>query len=120
MLSSPVPVSPFFVICLICGMIFALGGWIFRKYPPKKINNWYGYRTPSSQKSQERWDFAQNYSSKEMIRLGFLFLIISLPGLILPGTYVLMEVFAGVIVLIILTLAMLYRIESAIKKEFSK
>lgn len=111
-------VSPFFIFCIIGGLIFILGGWIFLKYPPKKINNWYGYRTPSSQKSQERWDFAQEYSSKQMIRIGIVFMIISLFGFFLPGS--LIEAFAAVFILLILTIILLYRVESAIKKKFNK
>lgn len=43
---------------------------IFKLYPPKKINNFYGYRTTRSVKSQQAWDFAQRYSAKKMIMAG--------------------------------------------------
>jgi uncharacterized membrane protein len=114
------PISPFFVVCILSGIIFTIGGWFFQKYPPKEINHWYGYRTPSSQKSQERWNFAQKYSSKEMIRLGVMFMIISLFGFVLPGSYVLIEAFAGVLILLILTIVLLFRVERAIDKEFGR
>ncbi|NKI27893.1 SdpI family protein [Arenibacter sp. 6A1] len=116
-LTETIIINPFFIICMICGLIFTLGGWIFLKYPPKKINNWYGYRTSSSQKSQERWDFAQEYSSKQMIRMGILFMIISWLGFFLPGS--LMEAIAAVFVLLIFTITFLYQVESEIKKKFN-
>lgn len=33
--------------------------WYTYKFPPKKINGVYGYRTSSSMKSQQNWDYAQ-------------------------------------------------------------
>jgi uncharacterized membrane protein len=36
---------------------------IFKRYYPKEINDFVGYRTPRSMRSQEAWDFANRYSS---------------------------------------------------------
>lgn len=47
----------------LLGSIFIIVGMIINNFPPKKINWLYGYRTPSSMKSQERWDYAQIVSS---------------------------------------------------------
>jgi uncharacterized membrane protein len=41
-------------------------GYLFYRFPPKKINPLYGYRTPRSMRSQEAWDFANKYSSALM------------------------------------------------------
>jgi hypothetical protein len=38
-------------------------GIVFWTYPPKKINEFYGYRTTRSRKSQEAWDFAQKWGN---------------------------------------------------------
>lgn len=35
---------------------------IFKIFPPKSINSWYGYRTLRSMKNKEQWRFAQNLS----------------------------------------------------------
>ncbi|NQX77480.1 SdpI family protein [Gilvibacter sp.] len=43
--------------------------WLFKKYPPKKINSFYGYRTPKSMKTQATWDFANQYSSLLMMQI---------------------------------------------------
>ena len=59
-----------FWFSLLLGGILILTGRIMLAYPPKKINWIYGYRTPASMKSQERWDFAQIVSSDAMIWVG--------------------------------------------------
>ena len=73
--------NPLMNITLLGGLIFIVFGLIMFKFPPKKINSLYGYRTNSSMKDQSRWDFAQKYSSKEIIKLGFVLMITSLIGL---------------------------------------
>lgn len=61
----------------ICPLIFLVVGVVFWMYPPKKINEFYGYRTTRSRKSQEAWDFAQTYSAKLMTVLGLVALIVA-------------------------------------------
>ncbi len=39
------------------GVLFLIS-ILFWKFPPKKINNFYGYRTPKAMQNQEIWDFA--------------------------------------------------------------
>ena len=46
-------------------------------WPPKKINEIYGYRTTRSMKSQAVWDFAQKYSAKLMTAFGIVLLAVS-------------------------------------------
>jgi hypothetical protein len=38
-------------IAILCGVIYIITAWIFMRYPPKKINDFYGYRTARSKKS---------------------------------------------------------------------
>ena len=61
----------------ICPLIFLVVGIVFWMYPPKKINEFYGYRTTRSRKSQEDWDFAQRYSAKLMTIFGLAALIVA-------------------------------------------
>ncbi len=42
---------------------------IYFLFPPGKINYFYGYRTPRSMKSKERWEVANKMASKLMIGL---------------------------------------------------
>ena len=58
-------------------LILFVGGIVFWMYPPKKINEFYGYRTTRSRKSQEAWDFAQRYSAKLMTIFGLAALIVA-------------------------------------------
>lgn len=111
--------NPAFYFPAISGAVFALTAWIMMTYPPKKINHFYGYRTPRSMKSQQHWDFAQHYSSKELVRIGIFILLISPlcllfsisknTGLIIGMTIT----FAPLILLIV-------RTESALKERFPK
>ncbi len=104
--------------CLFVGMAFYITGNLLRMYPPKKINHWYGYRTPSSMKSQERWDFAQIFAAKEMIKQGFLLTIIG----IFFGFLFHFDDTINVILIVSLVLAssiaMIVFTERALKKNF--
>lgn len=104
-------------IALLCGIIFLVAGFIFLKYPPKKINSLYGYRTPRSMKSQERWDFAQDYAAKEMMNLGFFLGISSFMGKFLE-----MEedtrIWVGLAMTIFMVIVLILRVEKALNEKF--
>ena len=61
----------------INALTLLVGGIVFWMCPPKKINEFYGYRTTRSCKSQEAWDFAQRYSAKLMTVLGLVALAVA-------------------------------------------
>lgn len=110
--------NPLINITFFGGLIFITAGFILYKYPPKKINSLYGYRTASSMENQEKWNFAQNYSSKEMMKLGFLLLISSLLSLITNFDN-LTNMFIGLGFMILIVILLLLRVEKAIKIKFS-
>lgn len=60
----------------LIGVLIALIGAIQFYFPPKRINNYYGYRMPSAQKNQETWDEANHYSALYMIKCGIVIVII--------------------------------------------
>src|SRR5690606_36831666 len=63
---------------LLCvGILFILAGAILYVFPPKEINGLYGYRTSSSMKNQQKWDFAQKYSAQIMMLTGLIFSLIA-------------------------------------------
>ena len=66
---------------IITGAILLIAGAIMYRFPPKKINILYGYRTINSMKSQERWDFSQKFSAKELMKFGVFLFAFSLLGL---------------------------------------
>lgn len=106
-----------FLAPLLTGPIFMLAGIVMLYFPPKKINSLYGYRTPSSMKSQERWSFAQEYSAKEMIKLGGLLLLTSILGLIYQPTQSIAMII-GLALMILMVIVLFVRVERAIKKRF--
>ncbi len=62
----------------ICGLIFLLGGFAMKIWPPKKINMWYGYRTTLSTSSDRAWQLAQKHSAKMMLKYGLVMMVIGL------------------------------------------
>lgn len=65
-----------YVIFIIPFMILLIG-YLMYKYPPKKINFFVGYRTFSSMKNKEMWDFAHKYCGKVWMLLGLMMVILS-------------------------------------------
>ncbi|MEM8901969.1 MAG: SdpI family protein [Bacteroidota bacterium] len=55
---------------MMVGIVYAISGFLMQEYPAKKRNYLWGYATCSSMKSQDRWDFAQQYSPKLFINYG--------------------------------------------------
>ncbi len=101
----------------IAGIGFIIAGLITSKFPPKKINMLYGYRTSSSMKNQKQWDFAQLYSSKIMLLGGIGLIGFSSLGLIFEvsektGSFI------GFAMLITFILILLVLTERAIKQRF--
>ncbi len=109
--------NPLINITLLVGLIFIVAGFIMFKFPPKEINSLYGYRTNSSMKNQDRWDFAQKYSSKEMIKLGFVLMMTSIFGFI-TNFNSLTNMFLGLGLMVLIVIILFFRVEKAIKTEF--
>lgn len=66
----------------IVGLMLFILGLIFYNFPPKKINDLYGYRTLAAQKNQQTWDVANSYAAKYMIKCGLILIVI---GLLITG-----------------------------------
>ena len=106
-----------FFMPLLVGGIFVLAGFLMYTFPPNEINPLYGYRTNSSMKSKERWDFAQIYSAKVMIFCGFGLLLCSLAGLFVKVSEGKGVLFASIEIFLALG-TLIYKTETAIKKRF--
>ncbi len=106
-----------FIPLLILSLVFITAGLIMAKYPPKKINPIYGYRTRRSMQSPETWKFAQRVSSRKMVLCG-------LGGLIVFITSWISDFEEGVnAVLMIATLFLslfylIYSVEQNLKRKF--
>lgn len=106
-----------FIIPVSTGLIFVIAGFVMLMFPPQKINNLYGYRSSRSKKSQESWDYAQKYSSKELIKFGVLLALSGLLGFIFqPIRDTAMIIGLGLVIITVIVL--IIRVESAIKNKF--
>ncbi len=55
------------VIAVIFDCALMLGiSWYYKKYPPKKINELYGYRTRRSMANQDIWDAANKRNAQDL------------------------------------------------------
>jgi uncharacterized membrane protein len=68
----------------LIGILLAAIGAIQYFLPPKRMNNYYGYRMPSAWKSQETWDEANRYSAVCMIKCG---VVVIISGLIITSIF---------------------------------
>jgi uncharacterized membrane protein len=103
----------------LVSVVFLLAAIITYIFPPKKINYFYGYRTSSSMKSKETWDFAQKYSSIQMMFLAVTMFVIS----IVFSVFHLKEtqnLIVGLLVLLLIISLFIYRVETALKIKFPK
>ena len=107
------------LILTLGGLIFLIAGYIQHRFPPKKINHLYGYRTSASMKSQESWDFAQQYSAKKMIKMGAYIINLGLLSWII-NFQLPWSVEISITILIGGPLIMLFKVESQLKKRFPK
>lgn len=109
--------NPLFNITFFGGIVFSLARSVQLKFPPKKINSLYGYRSVSSMKSQETWDFAQKISAKELIKLGFLLSVVSFVAIVTNFNNS-VNLIIGLFLMILLVIILLVRVEWAIKAKF--
>ena len=112
-------INPLALILVCGGLIFVAAGYIQQKFPPKKINHFYGYRTRKSMRDQESWDFAQTYSARQMQKMGAG--ITLLGGLVwLIDIHSIWSIGAGITLFILCPLLMMVKIEMELKKRFPK
>ncbi len=110
--------KPLFLINFLTGFIFIIAALIQIKFPPKKINSLYGYRTKNSMKSQESWDFAQLYSAKLMLRFGAVLALISLLLNKVRLSKPEYEVIASTFIVSSVVILMINIVEKELKKRF--
>ena len=95
--------------------VMALVQWF---KPPKKINWYFGYRTPRSQYSQESWDFAQRYSAPRFLIAAIVMMSMGLLGAYLPRFARFHEFVFAFLSIAILILTPITMTEKAIRKKF--
>jgi len=108
-------------ISFLVGFIFLITAIITLKFPPKKINDFYGYRTTASMKNQEVWDFAQRYSGIRMIEVGLFLMLISFVNVFLKldVNEGFLQIAVGITFILVGVIYLFFSTEKAIKKNFS-
>lgn len=75
------------------GLLLLIFGIVYKLFPPKNINEFYGFRTGKSQKSKEVWDKANIYCAKKIIEIGiFLTILGAINLIVLPNMYSLFSI----------------------------
>jgi uncharacterized membrane protein len=111
--------NPLFIIPLAAGPLYMLIGSALLKFPRPDINFIIGYRTKSSMKSQERWDFAQRFSAREMINSGAFCTTSTALGLIIEAEEV-VGVIIAITIVVGFALLPIARTEIALRSKFDK
>jgi uncharacterized membrane protein len=106
-----------FIGATITAMIFVVSGLLWRRFPPKKINYFYGYRTRRSMANQEIWDYANALGAKMLLYLG---LILFLIGLISYGIYPKVSPLISLFAMLIGIGLGMYHCETQLNKRFNK
>lgn len=106
-----------FVIPILMGTFFLIIGFIMLKFPGKKINSSYGYRTSRSMKNQQTWDFAQLYSAKETIKIGIILMLFSIIGIWFNPNKVI-TIILGFVLITGPAIILIKDVERAIKMKF--
>ncbi|MBC7640758.1 MAG: SdpI family protein [Flavobacterium sp.] len=110
-------IGKIFEMQLMFGIVFFLLGIIILKFPPKTINEMYGYRTKNSMSSIEKWNFAQKHSSKLIIKLGLFQIFFSCLGIFFDHT-VSVHISVGIISALLTCVILFYVTEKKLKLEF--
>jgi uncharacterized membrane protein len=110
-------INPPVLVCVLCGLIYIITGLVVLRYPPKKINDFYGYRTSRSKKSQAHWDYAQKEASKYIIQSGYYCLLTC-------ALFILFEtgkagIWSAIILTTLYPFISVIQTEKALKKKFS-
>lgn len=103
---------------LILGPLMVVLALIFKFYPPKKINDLYGYRTKRSKKSQEVWDEANRYNPNLILMVAIITTIVQ--GILFLTSGAKVATAAAAAVLVVLLLATIPITESHLKKNFDE
>ncbi len=100
------------------GFLLYITGWFYKKYPPKKINHLYGYRTKRTMANQEVWDFANKIGAKMIFLWASLYMVV----IIIIYWFVSIETFlvASISIFVVSFIISFIWSESILNKHFDK
>jgi uncharacterized membrane protein len=107
------------LIPAMIGITVIILSLIILKFPPQKINYYYGYRTPASMKNQKNWDFSQIYSSHQFIKIGIVLIIISIASLFSNQVFFYNPIYISSVIIITFIYGIV-RTEYAIKNRINE
>nr|WP_315021684.1 SdpI family protein [uncultured Aminipila sp.] len=118
----------FWIFLVACNMlipvIMIIFGKIFENKVPKRINNFYGYRTSMSRKNQDTWEFAHKCCGRLWKKVGLIMSVVTL--ILTVVSFTLSEDMQGIVCGIIVTIqtivliGSIFPVEKALKKNFDK
>ncbi|WP_045801856.1 SdpI family protein [Flagellimonas lutaonensis] len=106
-----------FLASIVFGFLILVCGIIWQKFPPKKINYLYGYRTRRSMANQQIWKYANRIGANMFVWLG---IVLTVFGILI---YVLWPKSAVIISLFVMLLGMgvgIYWCETQLNRDFDK
>ena len=104
---------------MFVSLLLLIIGVVFKQFPPKKINSFYGYRTASSLKNNKTWKFANNYAAMWMVRFSLILCLLSMCVWEYTASYKTTETIM-LPLLIIAIIATIIRTEKALVKYADK
>ncbi len=111
--------QPLSSILVLSGGIFYLAALIQSKFPPKRINYLYGYRTKASMQNLESWKFAQSYASKKMKHMSlYIFILGAFSSFLRFG--LMWSLWIGIVTLVLMIALMIFYVEKELKNRFPK
>jgi uncharacterized membrane protein len=106
-------------ILFLSGGIFYLAALVLSKFPPKKTNYFYGYRTKASMKSQESWNFSQSYASKKMKYMSLYMFIIGAFSSFLT-VELMWSLWRGIIIPFLMPVLVIIEVEKELKAGYPR
>jgi uncharacterized membrane protein len=100
------------------GLIFAVIGFLLKKFPPP-INIAVGYRTPSSKRNADTWAVANSYSATLLMICGAALTILGIISLFLPDMDI-TGMFIGIGILMVVLTGIIAATEIHLYKVFDK
>lgn len=95
--------TEFLIAMGYCIFMLALA-FLFKQYPPKKINSWYGYRTPRSMSGPEVWKDVNEFASQMMLKICFAGLFLPIAMYVIAPQHNILVTLLGHCVLILLVI----------------
>lgn len=109
--------SAYIYVLSVNGLLFLLS-LIFYFFPPKKINNLYGYRTHKSMLNEDIWNFANGIFNKTLLAYGAgSFIVALLLAYLNPE---MMSSWVPMGLLFFTVIVCIYKTEQEIKKYFDE